>query len=227
MVIDTYTHMNRTFDENVDFFNHGYSPPYPQYNSFLMKNRMSLYHYLIKDIDADNKKILDVGCGRGGFSRVYNNFNFSEIHGCDVSVANINFAEEMYECATFKLCDAHNLTDFYEEGYFDVITNLESAHHYNDRNLFFRQAKKILKKEGVFIYSDVDAYIDDYFDVIIKDDITENVKRSTSEILEECNLINDPDIKSFVVPLAEHAYNLYHKDGKKYIKYTCYDKERK
>lgn len=224
MVIESYTQMNRFCDESIEFFNHGYSPSYPEYDNMLMKNRLSLYHYLVKDV-GPNKKVLDVGCGRGGFTKVYSRFGFSEIHGCDLTPANIYFAQSHYK-GKFEVCDAHLLSDTYKEEYFDVITNLESAHHYHDRNLFFSEAKKILKKDGVFIYADVEAKIDRHFDVIIEDDITENVKNSSAEILEECNRIDNEEIKKIYLPLARHAYDMYHLKGKRYIKYTCYDKER-
>lgn len=218
MVIDSYNYMNNLFDERIDFFNHGYAPSYPAYDNNIMKNRMTLYRYMLKDIITDGMKVLDVGCGRGGFSRVYKDFGFSEIHGCDITPSNIRFAQDHYKFAKFTTCDAHYLTDMYQEDYFDVVTCLESAHHYMNRDKFFEEVKKILKKDGVFVYADVDAYIKDHFEYIQKEDITENVKNSAYDIMIECERLKLPDN---IRNLTKHAYSLYTLQKKKYIKYIC------
>jgi len=223
MTIETYTYFNDLLDESVDFFNHGYYPSFPEYTNCKMKNRMSLYRYMLKDLKTEGLTVLDVGCGRGGFSRVYKDLGFSEIHGCDITPANIYFAKKHFDFAHFEFCDAHNLSECYGTNYFDIVTNVESSHHYRNKDMFFREVKKVLKEDGVFVYADVDAHIKGHFDTIFREDITDNVRMSADEIYEETKNKESMEI----VKLAKHVYDLYHVRNKKYIKYVCYNKESK
>lgn len=204
---------------SIDFYNHGYAPSYPEYSSDIMKNQLSLYRYALEGVETRGKKILDVGCGRGGFSRVYREMGFSEIHGCDILEENISFAKKHYDGVEFSVCDAMDL-NVYSENYFDIVTNVESSHCYKDRELFHSEVKRILKPEGIFVYVDINPEIED-FGEIIEEDITENVENSVRENLETFKNIEDEQSREIFLKVTENALKNYEGNAFTCLKFIC------
>lgn len=103
---------------------------------------------------ADNQKILDVGFGYG----VQDIFLAKKIQ--NIKITGINLVEKQVEVANslvskegltsqinFKVGDATQLS--FPEDSFDRIIAIESAFHFNTREFFFKNAFKILKKDGL------------------------------------------------------------------------------
>jgi O-methyltransferase len=139
-----YTDVNIFFElEKIDFMNHGYYPTSSLLNdkNETFKNQKSLYLSLFKDVDTNNKVILDVGCGRGGgINTLDKYFNFKEIYACDVNEKNIQYCKNNNSSnINYKTLNALNLE--YPDNFFDIVTNVESSHCYENPSLFFLEIK--------------------------------------------------------------------------------------
>jgi SAM-dependent methyltransferase len=89
------------------------------------------------------KKILVVGCGRGGDAHfIHRYLNAAAVVGVDVSRAGIEACLRAYPepGLEFRAGDAERL-DF-PNGSFDAVVNIESSHCYADLNRFYREVRR-------------------------------------------------------------------------------------
>jgi len=112
----------------------------------------------------DKFTILDVGCGYGVQDILWSKriSKSSEITAVDISKKQIKYANKKIK-NNFKIkkkiqyieCDAHNLLDKFDTCKFNRVISLESAFHYSDRSIFFKNVSNLLTNDGVFIISDI------------------------------------------------------------------------
>src|SRR3989338_5472207 len=103
----------------------------------------------------EHQRILDVGCGIGG-SSIYLAKNLkANVTGITISPIQIEMA---YKNALkekvnidFKLMDAEDMNLKKE---FDIIWSVEALSHLNDQKTFFKNASKLLLKNGKFAIID-------------------------------------------------------------------------
>lgn len=184
------------------FLNWGYvadhNPTYsvvdlPDYQ--INKNSVRLVLELVGDCDVEGKHVLDVGCGRGGTLSVINQFfNPASLTGLDLSSEAVAFNKKThrYKNTQFFQGDAENLP--FDDGAFDIVTNVESSHSYPNIDAFYAGVYRVLKPGGYFLYTDmlnreeVDhtmAAIPDLGFIIERDtDIGTNVLLSCDEVAE-------------------------------------------
>ncbi|MFZ6874498.1 thioesterase domain-containing protein [Undibacterium sp. Di27W] len=111
---------------------------------------------VLGDTCLAGKRVLDVGCGRGGalslLARLYPDANLA---GADLSAANIAYCRRRHQHARlrFQVADACRLP--YADQSVDVLLNLESSGAYPDLPAFFAHAYRVLKPGGRFCYADV------------------------------------------------------------------------
>jgi SAM-dependent methyltransferase len=151
------------FGEFALFLNYGYVPgqdkEYAQVqlpDHFLNKNSVRLALELLGDCCLEGRRVLDVGCGRGGLVYVIRKFfNARYIIGIDLASAAISFCKKVNQCdiVGFLQAEAERLP-FAAEA-FDVVTNLESSHSYPDMAIFYHDVHRVLIDGGFFLYSDV------------------------------------------------------------------------
>jgi ubiquinone/menaquinone biosynthesis C-methylase UbiE len=155
-----YWYVNRV-DKNAEvlFMNYGYSHPDQkvELEPHDEPNRYSiqLYHLLANSTDIRNKKIIEVGCGRGGgLSYIMKNFCPSHATGIDLDTRAVKFNSEHYKIdgLSFQHADAQKLP--MEDNSYDVLLNVESSHRYPDINSFFKEVQRILIPKGYFLYTD-------------------------------------------------------------------------
>jgi phthiocerol/phenolphthiocerol synthesis type-I polyketide synthase E len=144
------------------FLNYGYVPNLsPQYskielpNRYMNKNSVRLVLELIGDCDLKDKRILDVGCGRGGTVFVIKQFfQPLSVQGIDLSpnaIASCR-ANHQYDNVRFDEGDAENLP--FDTEQFDVVTNVESSHNYPNLSEFYAEVFRVLASGGYFLYTD-------------------------------------------------------------------------
>jgi len=112
--------------------------------SFVWKELKPLVEYITK-----GDKLLDLGCGNGRILQVFKN---AEYYGIDNSENLIRIAKEKYPEASFREGDVLNIP--FKENSFDKIYSIAVLHHIPSKELrikFFKEAKWVLKPNGIFI----------------------------------------------------------------------------
>lgn len=188
------------FGELSFFLNYGYvsngGPDFaavepPEY--YINRNSVRLVLEMIGDCPVEGRHVLDVGCGRGGTVHVLTTFfNPATATGLDLSAEAIAFCRRAHRDARVRFFegDAEQLP--FENGAFNIVTNLESSHSYPDINRFYAEVYRVLTPGGNFVYSDVmtpaqttvSVGMLEYLGFVLerKRDITANVLISCDEI---------------------------------------------
>ena len=157
-----YNKLARRFDQDSwTFMNYGYSPigaePRRELQAGDEEDRLciQLYERVLRSTDLAGKKILEVGSGRGGgASFIARYYEPAAVVGVDYSPTAVAFCRKRLQAAglEFMTGDAEGLP--FEGGSFDVVVNVESSHCYGDLERFFREAARVLKPGGWFLYAD-------------------------------------------------------------------------
>ena len=130
----------REYDENTSLYYSGYAKiSCEDVKAYLKENEYN--------------KLLDIGCGTGwlidNLSKEHNANHF----GLDISENMLEQAKSKnIENATFVL--GSSLEPPYEDESFDVVTCIQSFHHYPDSKKAMQEAYRVLKKGGIYILSD-------------------------------------------------------------------------
>lgn len=229
--IEEYNKLNDFFNgvDYIKFMNHGYYPPFDLVKNEIQANQASLYACLLNEINTANLKILDVGCGRGGGVDILSKYyQFSEVHGCDINEVGINYCKSYIKNVDFKVSDAEDLD--YEDGYFDIVINIESSHCYKNVNKFYSEVARVLKPNGYFLYTDIDINpkkynIDNYFNLYKVSDITKNVALASKNDLINLNKLPETKQKDWLFDLAVRCYMQYNNQANIYKTFTFTKKE--
>ena len=175
---------------------------------------IQLYDQVIKNLELKNKKILEVGSGRGGGASFISKYHkpLSYI-GIDISQNAIDFSNRIYNLdeLSFSQGDAENLP--FENNIFDIVINVESSHCYGSFKNFLLEVFRVLQKQGYFSYTDI-MTIDQWEEVekTINDskftkvdfkDISQNALNSLSKISEWRKGWLEEKFPSFVRGMAE------------------------
>lgn len=97
--------------------------------------------------------LLDVGCGTGWLLNRLARVHPAEYHGLDVSENMLAVAEEKHiPGAVFVQGVADQLP--YADNFFDVVTCIQSFHHYPDPDRAMREVLRVLKPGGLYLLSD-------------------------------------------------------------------------
>ena len=154
---------------------------------------MRLVLEVIGGCDLSGRRVLDVGCGRGGTVSVITQFfEPASVCGLDLAPAAIQFCRTSQRDAkvAFHVGDAEQLP--FPDTSFEVVTNIESSCTYPDIRAFYRQVFRVLVPGGHFLYTDAmpvgrfaecTRYLRDTgFRLELDRDITANVLASCDEI---------------------------------------------
>jgi SAM-dependent methyltransferase len=160
---------------------------------FINKSSVRLVLEVIADCAVDGRRILDVGCGRGGTIYTLKTFfQPAALTGLDLSSAAVEFDRTTHgdDRTSFFVGDAENLP-FAAEA-FDVVTNIESSHSYPNIHRFYSEVHRVLRPGGHFLYTDAlaaqqfassRAYLDHLGLELERDrNITRNVLLSCDEV---------------------------------------------
>lgn len=103
--------------------------------------------YNFDRFDLNNKKVLEIGSGRGEFSN--NFFNL----GVNLYATDINDKSKKYlhEKIIFKKCNLENDKLPFKDNFFDVVYSKSVIEHINNPLNFFLESKRVLKKGGLLI----------------------------------------------------------------------------
>ncbi len=149
-------------DPRFAFMNYGYSDPggdddfsWIDPPDQIWKYSLNLLKRLVGPVAVRGKRVLDVGCGRGGNgAAVVRYLGAAELIGLDLSARAVTLAQQIIDDPriNFVVGDAISLPFAAER--FDVAINIESAQHYQDRARFFAEIQRVLAPEGYFCITD-------------------------------------------------------------------------
>jgi len=117
---------------------------------------IQLYDYVTASVDLREKRVLEVGCGRGGGCSFIARYKKpQQMTGVDLSSAAIEFCRQTHRTPglEFRQGDAEQLP--FSASSFDVVVNVESSHCYPDLPAFFKEVHRVLKPSGHFLYADI------------------------------------------------------------------------
>ncbi len=134
--------------------------------------------YNINRFNLTNKKLLEIGCGRGDF---INEFSKQDVN-CFATDILLNAKDNLNDKVQFKQHDINKNVLPYNDNFFDAIYTKSLIEHLSDHEFFFNECKRILKKDGILI-----IYTPDWESQYLHffDDIT-HIKPFTKITLENC-----------------------------------------
>ncbi len=155
------------------------------------RNSVRLVHELIGATALKGKRVLDVGCGRGGMVALMAEVLQAKAVGMDLSPEAIAFCRGTHGKGTrFEVGDSENMP--FKDAAFDVVTNVESSHTYPNLRAFYAEVARVIRKGGVFLYTDllpVERWLEVRamlpplgFGILGERDITHNVLASCDEV---------------------------------------------
>jgi ubiquinone/menaquinone biosynthesis C-methylase UbiE len=97
-------------------------------------------------------KLLEVGCGPGYFLRCFEKwFPQSELVGLDINRNLIEHAQKYLSKTKLLTHDGHKLP--FSDKSFDVLCSLQVIEHLEKPESFFKEANRVLRKDGILILS--------------------------------------------------------------------------
>ena len=158
----------------------------------------------LKNIDYN--KLLDIGSGTGYLINMLKDKEMAEFYGLDLSEEMIKIAKSKnIENAQFILGSANKLP--FDDDAFDIVTCIQSFHHYSYPNEAMREAYRVLKKGGLYILSDtgvggIAAWIDNHilFKIMKSGDCHTENKEGISKLMIKngFKVIDKKQIKGFI-----------------------------
>ena len=241
-MIDIIEEYNKTYTELVKdkntklFFNHGYYDEkmmvYDR-NDRVWKNNINLYFHLLKIIDLNTKDIslLDIGCGLGyGSHLIKKYFKFNKVCAIDINKNFINHAKNLFKYVEYDCQNANKLN--FSNNSFDIVYNIESNHCYRNDKEFYKEVKRVLKPNGLFLVTDPFKPMDEDFTfeknvnevglyILEKRNITHYVLNS---IIDEINYFDirhnlDENVKKFYIDLYKQKQSVYQNLNNYYYSY--------
>lgn len=121
---------------------------------FDFPNQIKTYLNLFKNIDANNKSILDIGCGYGRGSHIIQKyFQDSIVTGTDINYSFIEYAKEKYKQCNYIQDDLYN-TKIADSSFDFIILNC-SMHFFYNQDIALQNIKNILKPKGYILITDL------------------------------------------------------------------------
>lgn len=121
-----------------------------------------LYRELLRRFQAKHPlephlRLVEVSCGRGGGLNAFLAAapGAFDATGIDVADSAIDFCRRTYgESERLHFVQASALHLPFPDGSVDVVLNVEASNDYGDRAAFFAEVARVLKKGGIFLYTD-------------------------------------------------------------------------
>jgi SAM-dependent methyltransferase len=223
------------------FMNHGYYPLKIEldYEDQKWKHQISLYNNMLIEAtklglpDRMNElSFLEVGSGRGGgLSFIKKYYNPKIALGVDLNENQVDFCNKTHarDGLSFNVGDACNLDIANEK--MDVIVNVESSHCYANINNFYSEVSRILKKNGLFLYTDIffpdevlykkllnfDNDIFPNMEILYATDMTQNVIKACNIDKVGFKSVLPKEIADFMAKISEEKEERYLTGRIKYV----------
>ncbi len=143
-------------DAEIEFFNNATGEsPWATFNTNGQQQIFRLFEQLIKP--QQGEVVLDMGCGTGEFSEKLHSYGL-KVKGVDISKKAVEFCRKKYASTSilFEVQDIEKTT--YADNSVDIIFLGGVLHHFPYREAVFREAYRILKKNGRIFAFDPNFY---------------------------------------------------------------------
>ena len=131
----------------------------PRLKKDFRKAKVDFVHELVQWSGLNNlpkgSRILDVGCGIGGSSRILSNDYGFDVVGISISQEQIKRANELTmnkDLCRFEVMNALNLE--FEKGSFDGVWSVEAGPHISDKQKFADEMLRVLRPGGILAVAD-------------------------------------------------------------------------
>ena len=147
--------LERLWGEHIHL---GFYPPEKKQIDF-REAKVQFVHELVKWSGLDKlpkgSRILDIGCGIGGSSRILAKDYGFNVTGITISPAQVKRARELTPLGlncNFQVMDALDLK--FEDGSFDAVWSVEAGAHMNDKTKFADEMLRTLRPGGYLAMAD-------------------------------------------------------------------------
>jgi len=155
---------------------------------------IQLYDHVVNKVDLKDKKVLEIGSGRGGgasyITRYYNPASYTAL---DISKQVIEFCSKHHNVNNLTFVKGFAENPPFENSTFDAVVNVESARCYKDLDVFFSEVKRVLKPGGHFLFADM-----------IRHDEVETIKSQLKKF--EFEFISEDNISKNVVKALDYDH---------------------
>jgi SAM-dependent methyltransferase len=148
---DDWRFMNYGFDTT----DHEFLPPKLEPGDEPNRCSIQLYYHLAESVPLAGRRVLEVGCGRGGGADYLKRYAKPEaMVGLDYSESAVVLCGKTYltRGLFFVSGDAEALP--FPGRSFDVIVNVESSHCYGNMQEFLSEVGRVLRPGGYFLFAD-------------------------------------------------------------------------
>jgi len=146
-----YDPLIREYMGHGDFHNFGYWDTETRSHEAASEDLMEA---LLDLVPCKQGKILDVACGKGATTRyLLKYYAAQDVTGINVSDKQLETAKQNAPGCTFLWMDASDLR--FPAGSFDTVICVEAAFHFDTREVFLREAHRVLRQDGWLVLSDI------------------------------------------------------------------------
>ncbi len=149
----------RARNPDLKLMNYGYDAPNMELKlrpeDELERFSIQLYHYVSSHTKIKNKKVLEVGSGRGGGAAYIARYlDPSSVTGIDISDDAVSLCRDLYELPNLEFVFGDSESIPFSDNTYDVVVNVESSHCYGDMEKFLSEVYRVLKPGGSFLFCD-------------------------------------------------------------------------
>ncbi|MAE94230.1 MAG: methyltransferase type 11 [Deltaproteobacteria bacterium] len=150
---DTISELSELLFSDFHCMNYGYAPA-PE-SAGPERHQLGLYDYLALQAPLRDKRVLEVGSGRGGgAAHVLHAHGARAVTGLDLSERAVEASRARFDGAGLRFVPGHAAALPFGDSSFDVLINVESSHCYPDVAAFLAEARRVLVAEGVLLLAD-------------------------------------------------------------------------
>jgi SAM-dependent methyltransferase len=140
-------HTKKVYNKHAEMYHKRISSKDNIWHKYIEKPAMIS---LFKD-EIKGKSVLDLGCGSGPFVKKLFSLGAKKVKGIDLSEELIKIAIKENPKVDFVVGDAKKTP--YKNEEFDLIVSSLMAHYFKDLKPLFKEVSRILKKNGIFVFS--------------------------------------------------------------------------
>jgi ubiquinone/menaquinone biosynthesis C-methylase UbiE len=231
------------------FMNHGYLPSARELDRFPAsmlrdddeKWRHQVFMYLhLFNLASDmmdgtshsaGMDLLDVGCGRGGgLSALKRYCQLGRAVGLDLHAQQIDFCKVRHAGQGIEFLQGNAMELPFDDGSFDLVSNVESSHLYSDMRQFLQDVYRVLRPGGLFLFTDLRSTLWMPILELELEHCDMQVVRSediTNKVLAACDLdgnrfkhVFGSDKSALPVSIAQRKAAAYRSGRFKYVSYV-------